>query len=94
MFAWRARIDDPAFTHLGLKVHKLFKSATAHRSINKSDLTVLHFGMKTFDQLSSANRVDQHCTRSDRTTLGGHTIARAADLETNYTLRAKRVEQR
>ena len=94
VLAGRAGIDGPGFTHFGFKVRKLFKCATAHRSINKSHLIVLHLSVKKFDQLSSANRVDQYCAVSDRTTLRSHPIARATDLETNHTLGAKRVEQR
>ena len=89
MLPGRARIDGPALAHLGFKVRKLFKSATAHRSFNKFDLIVLHFGVKKFEQLGSAYGIDQYCAVSNRTTLGGHAIARATDLETNHTLGAK-----
>jgi len=37
----RASIDGAALTYLGSKVRTLFKSETAHRSINKFDLTVV-----------------------------------------------------
>jgi hypothetical protein len=55
----RARIDGPALAHIRFKVRQLFKSATAHRPINKFDLIVLHFGVKQFEQLGSAYRVEQ-----------------------------------
>ena len=93
MLARRALIDDPVFAHFGFKVRKLFKRATAHRSINEPHLIVLHLGVKKFDQRSSPNRVDQYCAVSNRTTLKSHPIAKAADLETDHTLGAKRVDQ-
>src|SRR6516225_9515173 len=50
MLAGRTCIDGPALPQFGFKVHKLLKSATAHRSFNNSHLIVLHFGVKKFDQ--------------------------------------------
>ena len=46
-------MDGPGLTHFGFKVRKLFKSATAHRSFDKSHLIVLHLGMKKFEQIRS-----------------------------------------
>ena len=47
MLPARADIDGPGLTHFGFKVRKLFKRATAHRSINKSHLIVLQLGVKS-----------------------------------------------
>src|SRR5262245_59607352 len=90
----RASIDGTARAHLGFQVRKLFKSATAHRPINKFDLTVMHVSVKKLEQLGSTNCVDQHCAVSDRTMFRRHTIAKTTDLETNHTRWTKGVEQR
>ena len=93
MLPRRADMDGPGLTHFGFKVRKLFKSATAHRSFNKSHLIVLHLGMKKFEQIGPTNSVDQDRAIFHRPPLGRHPIAKATDLETNHTLGAKRVDQ-
>jgi hypothetical protein len=48
--------------------------------------------VKQFEQIASANGVDQHRAIFDWPLLGIHAIATAADLNTNYA-RTKRLEQ-
>jgi len=94
MLAGRTFIDGPALPQFGFKVHKLLKSATAHRPLNNSHLIVLHFGVKKFDQLGSANRVDQDRAISDGSPFGRHAVAKASYLKTNHTGRTKCIKQR
>ena len=50
--------------HLSLQTIELLVSASARRSINKSDLIGLQFGVQEFEQIAPANCVDQHRGRS------------------------------
>jgi hypothetical protein len=55
MLARRATVDDPALAVFGLKPHELLISASAHRSIDYSDLVGLQLGVIKLDQIGAAN---------------------------------------
>jgi hypothetical protein len=90
---WRASVDYSTLTYLGLQSIELLVSASTHRSINKSDLIGLQFGVKEFEQIAPANGVDQHRGIFNWPPLGMHAIATATDLQSNHA-RTKRFEQR
>ena len=77
-------VYDPALAHFGLEFRKLLISASNHRSIDKSDLIGLQFGVKKFDQIGSAYRVDQHRACSDRPALSSSCHRQATDLKANH----------
>ena len=52
----------------------------------------MQFGVKKFEQIGSANGVDQHRAMFDRPPLSIHAIAIATDLKANHA-RTKRLEQ-
>src|SRR5262249_36905910 len=88
----RASVDDSALAQFGLKRHKLLICASAHRSIDNSNLMRLQLAMNKFDQIRAANGVESHRPMVDRPPVSLHAIAMAADVNANHA-RTKRLLQ-
>lgn len=87
-----ASVHYTGISHLSLKCLKLCISALARRSIYNTDLIGLQFRVKKFDQMGSANCVNEYSALFDRPPLRIHAIAIATDLQANHS-RTERLEQ-
>jgi hypothetical protein len=88
----QAFVDNAALAKLGLKIHELLISQSAHRIIDNADQVGLHFGLKKFEKIGPANGIDQHRSTADGPPLRLHAVTVAADLKPDHA-RPKRVEQ-
>ena len=86
------RVDRSSVTLLDFKISQLFKRASHHRTIDEADQNGLQFGMEKFEQITSADGIDQHRTAFDRPPFGIHAIAVAGDVQADHA-HPERLEQ-
>ena len=84
MLPGRAIVNNSTFSQLNLKHHKLLVRAKRAGPMKKTNLVVSQVRVQKIEQISSANRVDQHRVTFHSPTLSRHAIPVTGNLNPDH----------